>query len=153
MGQAASQEHSTPGTPAPEGAHPAQSTTKFPFPPGGHFRRATPSVWVNFTQWQQPLCSLSGLTRDTHLQHLGVIEDLVLVAALADGKDALREVGALVQDQHGLSMFGLQGFNLLSVLRMDGHLRGQEEVSPGTAEEEKSSLATTAHRLSGLDRR
>jgi hypothetical protein len=40
--------------------------------------------------WQAP----SG----THLQHLGVIEDLVLVAALSHGQDALREIGAFVQD-------------------------------------------------------
>lgn len=34
----------------------------------------------------------------THLQHLWVIEDLVLVATLSGSGDALGEVGALVQD-------------------------------------------------------
>lgn len=36
------------------------------------------------------------VTSDTHLQHLGVIEDLVLVAALTDRKDVLGEVGAFI---------------------------------------------------------
>lgn len=36
------------------------------------------------------------LLSGTHLQHLGVIEDLVLVAALSDREDTLREIGAFV---------------------------------------------------------
>lgn len=34
-------------------------------------------------------------------------------------------------------MFGLEGFQVLSVLRMESHLGGQEEVSPGTIKEKK----------------
>lgn len=37
-------------------------------------------------------------TESSLLQHLRVIEDLVLVAALPGGGDALGEIGALVQD-------------------------------------------------------
>ena len=66
----------------------------------------------------------------THLQHLRVIEDLVLVAALSGGGDALGEVGALVQDQRRFSVSGLEGGQLLSVLGMQSHLGRQEEVPP-----------------------
>lgn len=36
------------------------------------------------------------LLSGTHLQHLGVIKDLVLVAAFSDREDTLREIGAFV---------------------------------------------------------
>jgi hypothetical protein len=46
------------------------------------------------------LGSVSPLARevlnDTHLQHLRVVKDLVVVASLADRKDPLGEIGAFV---------------------------------------------------------
>lgn len=57
------------------------------------------------------------------------------VAALAHGRDALGEVGALLQHQHRCAVPGLEGVQLLSVLGMESCLRRQEEVPPWTREE------------------
>lgn len=52
--------------------------------------------WGQFYSTAATCPALGKVLSGTHLQYLGVIKDLVLVAALADRKDTLREIGALV---------------------------------------------------------
>lgn len=52
--------------------------------------------WGQFYSTAETCPTLGKVLSGTHLQYLGVIKDLVLVAALADRKDTLREIGALV---------------------------------------------------------
>lgn len=88
----------------------------------------------------QPQPRLERGGRSTHLQHLRVVEGLLLVAAPPGGGDALGEVAALVQHQHGLTVSGLEGGQVLSVLRMQGHLGRQQEVPPRPAKQKTGAL-------------
>lgn len=74
----------------------------------------------------------SGWARQPYLQHLRVIKDLVLVAALAIGRDPIRQVCTLVQHQHRLPVLSLESLQLRPVLRVQSHLRRQDEVPART---------------------
>lgn len=52
--------------------------------------------WGQFYSTAATCPELGKVLSGTHLQYLGVIKDLVLVAALADRKDTLREIAAFV---------------------------------------------------------
>lgn len=106
LDQATPHNINTPSTQAPSGLHLQEGAASSLGYYLSYLQKTAPGTRGQFRypgQFHSPAATRPELSRvwsGTHLQHLGVIEGLVLVAALADGKDALREIGAFVQDQH-----------------------------------------------------